>query len=778
MADNTVNLVEKNIAFKIAQQFPAYYREHGAELVAMVEHYYKFVESDPNMGVYNSRRLFEYRDVGTTLSSMIIYFKKKYMADLPPIEDDKTVKFVIRNILDLYRRKGTEAGLVLFFRMFYEEDIQVMYPSKYMLKPSDSTWKTGTYLQILPNNNNFVSRKGVSYTYADLLSRNIYGSISKAKAIVDKINFVYLNKTLTAIIYITNDKGTFVRYDDIMCRIGGEDVPFGKLNGSANALAVDVSYGGTTGNKVGDILDIKSDYGKGGTAIVTELQTEFTGTIEYTIDDGGFGYTIDNTKLLVSNQVIVLPNESFRFKELEVLIDTAGNAGTVIGQNSIAVGVKMEPNDSFALGRDISTRDRVDENGAANNFTITAYDVNTKLGDMFVVAAKNGSSPGPLYANTGVITDVKIEELDNIESVSLITDIIGNFVNVTINSNDYNNTPPATIPMSGTASPATLSTPLNQAFDLTPFDIGTIKTFENINPGEDYINDTFSLAIDEQMAAFERYDQIISIGDFSPSFSVGDTITQALTSSSGIIRAVDNDNGAIYVTPFSYYGFRSALTGDEIIHKGNTFEVIGIERNYSTKKYGLNAEIRNETLFSEGRIKAAEIRNSGFGYIDGENVYLTDQDDGTTMARAQLSARTQGITAGFWGSNSSHINGYFTDPVDRQFKYFDSEMKVQDSDYYQEYSYVIKSVVDQPKYEKVVKDTVHLAGSKLFGKFSYEKAVGPVMSSTFQVIRKDDYVKGGDPIVGPNQATGDQTIRADNFVFTVDDTLTFTVDNS
>ena len=36
MADNTVNLVEKNIAFSIAQQFPAHYKEHGAELVAMV----------------------------------------------------------------------------------------------------------------------------------------------------------------------------------------------------------------------------------------------------------------------------------------------------------------------------------------------------------------------------------------------------------------------------------------------------------------------------------------------------------------------------------------------------------------------------------------------------------------------------------------------------------------------------------------------------------------------------------------------------------------------
>ena len=408
MADNTVNLVEKNIAFKIAQQFPAYYREYGSELVAMVEHYYKFVESQPNMGVYNSRRLFEYRDVGTTLSEMLIFFKKKYMADLPPIDDDKTVKFVIRNVLDLYRRKGTEAGLILFFRMFYQEDIQVTYPAKYMLKASDSIWKTGTYLQILPNNNSFESRLGVRYEYNDLLSRNIYGSISKAKAIVDKINFVYLNGTLTPIIYITGTKGTFVKFDDIMCRIGNEDVAFGKLNGSANELVINEEYGGTTGNNIGDIFNIKSDYGKGGTAIVTELQSEFTGTIRYNIDDGGFGYTIDNTKLLVSNQVVVLPNEDFRFKELEVLRDTGNNEGTVIGQNSIAVGVKMEPGQSFALGRPISTVDRVDANGDPDNFTIEQYDAVTGLGDIFSVAGKNDSSPGALYANTGVITDVKV----------------------------------------------------------------------------------------------------------------------------------------------------------------------------------------------------------------------------------------------------------------------------------------------------------------------------------------------------------------------------------
>ena len=51
----------------------------------------------------------------------------------------------------------------------------------------------------------------------------------------------------------------------------------------------------------------------------------------------------------------------------------------------------------------------------SENFTLTEYDPVTKIGDIFTVSLLNDSSPGPLYANTGVITDVKVEELINIE---------------------------------------------------------------------------------------------------------------------------------------------------------------------------------------------------------------------------------------------------------------------------------------------------------------------------------------------------------------------------
>ena len=786
MADNQVILVEKNIAFKIAQQFPAYYREEGKELVDMVVQYYRFVESEPNMGVYNTRRMFEYRDIGTTLASMIIYFKNKYMSDLPGIDDDETVRFVIRNIMDLYRRKGTESGLKLFFRMFYQEDVHVKYPAKYMFKPSDSNWKTGTYLQLFPNNNEFYDTDGNLYDYRDLLSKGIYGSISKAKAIVDKINFVYLNATLTPIIYITDPRGQFTKYDDIIARINGSDISFGKLNGSADGLEIDLDYGGTTGNNIGDILNIESQYGKGGKAIVTDLQDEFTGTVKYTLLNGGFGYTIENTKILASNQVIILDNSNFQFNILEVLRDTGGNQGTVIGQNSSSVGVKMEPNNQFSINRDISTVDR------DVNITFTKYNPANQTGQIFGVSDKNDSSPGPLYANTGDPTHAKVEALGNIETVSLITDVIANFIapstnypeglaaaDIPLNSANFNAVPPANIPMSGTADPVTLATPLNQAFDLTPFDIGTILSFENLNPGQDYVNDTFTLVRDEQMIAFDRFDQVILVDNYSASFTVGDTISQALTGTTGIITRVDNAFQRLYVRPYSYYGFKTGtpVQNDAILHKGNFYDILAVERDYSSPKFGDNARVRSETLFSTGRISAAEIRDSGFGYVDGETVYLTN-DAGERQAKATLSAKSQGITAGFWASQNSHINGYTktqaTEGVD---EYYDSKMRVQDSDYYQEYSYELRSTVNVPRYEKVVKDTMHLAGTKMFGNFVYNKKTGPTMSHKFQYRVKDDYIVGGPEIVGPNQDVGDQTVRADNLVWTVD-SINITSDNA
>ena len=102
--------VDKLISFHIEKQFPAIYREEGQELVQFVKEYYKFLETNENQSLFNGRRMFEYRDIDETLEKMLTFFKNKYLADLP--FDDSTVRIIVKNILGLYRRKGTEGRIV------------------------------------------------------------------------------------------------------------------------------------------------------------------------------------------------------------------------------------------------------------------------------------------------------------------------------------------------------------------------------------------------------------------------------------------------------------------------------------------------------------------------------------------------------------------------------------------------------------------------------------------------------------------------------------------
>lgn len=710
----------KKVSFFVDAQFPALYKEFGPELIQLVRDYYTFLETETNQSVYNIRRIFEYRDVSTTLSSMVIHFQRKFLADLPLKEDQ--IVFIVKNIMDLYRAKGTEQGIKLFFRIFYREDVEIYYPAQKMFKVSSSNWRKGTFLQMFPNSieKTFVSKSNKEYTYLDLLGRNINGSTSGAKSSVNKINFILLNGIITPIIYIDNLQGNYIKYDDVLCTINGETVSFGKVNGSLVSINIDTSWPlATTNNNVGDLFDVEGTFGYGGRAIVTAVSDEVTGRIAYEIIDGGFGYTVENTRLLVSDQVVILDASSalIDWVEGETIGDRFGNEGILTGFSEVAIGVKMNDGESFDPDATPQLRRR-------------DYS-NTDIG-FINITNKNSTSPGPLYpdgsppdANTQVTAVIR-----NIETISLITDPIQPFVNVPINSSNYNTVPPAGQPMSGSADPVNLTTPLNQAFDLTPFDIGAIDIFRNIDPGQNYTNDVFAIAQDSQMRIFERKDQIIQLTTpaAAGSFNIGEIITEANTSVQGIVRDINTEVGFITVTPYAYYGFR----GNNILRPNNSvFNVLGVETDYNSRNFGENAVIDAETEFAVGKVKEARIFNSGFGYVSNEIGYLSNND--IRVAKGTITADSQGITEGYWSDFESHINGYRVDGANN-FTYFDSSMKVQDSNYYQEYSYEIRSMLGLPQYEDFLKETMHTAGTKLFGEFYYNRkfTAGPDVNGVKQ----------------------------------------------
>jgi len=670
--------IEKFISYQIERQFPALYRENGREMVEFVKAYYDFLERQPNQSTYNSRRLFEYRDIDNTLDQLVVFFKNTFMNDLP--YNEETVRQTVKRILNLYRRKGSKESIELFFKMFYDENVKIYYPSTAIFKPSDSKWETQKYLQLFPES---------PFKFRDVVNQRIFGTISKAEAVVEKAFFILVNGTFTPIIFINSVRGNFTGFDTIVYK---EDITkkVGIVYGSMDSLEIvdDATFVPTSGNEVGDSLTIQDSNGIGGKLLVTEVSETFSGEVRYRLVDGGWGYSKENTLLLVSNQILIFDSASTRtFNLLDPLQDQLGNAGIVIGQKENILGVRMESGQEFILSSIIR-------------------DANNDIVDYVGIIAKNDSSPGPLLpeaSNTEIDIAVTIDELDNVETLNIIADRISNFLSVPLNASNYND-PPALIPMSGTFDPIDISTRLENAFSLESTDIGRIVSFKNLNPGFDYVNDVFAIAYDPLVAGINRFDQIVSFSGNGSLFSIGDEIQQG-----GVTAKIMNISGNnLFVRPYSLLGIQQGLT---FTHKGALYNILNVATDYSSNVSGNNAIVTSLTDFAIGKITGVKVVNSGYGYIDQNVVTLLDSNN-RPAAKARISARGQGETEGAWITYNSHIG-------------VDFGKVLQDSYYYQDYSYEIQSKLEINNYEKVYKDIIHVSGTKLFGKFDFEDIIQP-----------------------------------------------------
>lgn len=112
-----------------------------------------------------------------------------------------------------------------------------------------------------------------------------------------------------------------------------------------------------------------------------------------------------------------------------------------------------------------------------------------------------------------------------------------------------------------------------------------------------------------------------------------------------------------------------------------------------------------EILYSansvEGQILSLEILSRGTGYTTTPTLNLTQSGDGTAQAVATI------ITGAFtypgrYLNDDGHISSYNF---------------IQDRDYYQKFSYVVKVKQSIDKYRSVLKNLIHPAGMKLFGEY-------------------------------------------------------------
>jgi hypothetical protein len=277
--------IEKNISQFIQNQFPAVYREEGELFVEFVKQYYAWMEEPDNV-IYHSRRQLEYKDIDDTVDEFLIHFKNKYLADIQ-LDTAAQTRKLIKNSMDLYRAKGTERAVDLFFRSVFGVDAEVYYPGDDIFRLSDGRWIKPKYLEITASkyNNQFVGKqvKGVS---------------SGATAFVERYIRRKIKSKYVDIFYISAINGEFTTGESItLPNENLKEIP--KVIGSVTTLQV-IAGGGNF--SVGDIVSLNTDNGVQGKGRITAV-SNLTGTVDFKIDDYGWGYTA-NAEVLVSEKVI------------------------------------------------------------------------------------------------------------------------------------------------------------------------------------------------------------------------------------------------------------------------------------------------------------------------------------------------------------------------------------------------------------------------------------------------------------------------------------------
>jgi hypothetical protein len=286
----------------LQSQFPANYREQAGVditesnrevIIDFVEAYYEFVEENYETNFLLNRQMPSLRDIDTTLVSFISHFREKYLKNISytSIADQR---FVIKNIIDLYRSKGSEASIKLLMRLLYNVPVEVYVPGQDILRASDSIWIDPVYVETLTNplNKGFVNKR-------------IFGSISLASAYVESVSTKLVKGRYIDILYLSDIVGTFV-FDDLISVDGNlNNAP--KVTGSLTGITLDINAIG--GFSLGDIVDIESASGIKGQAVIKSLNNR-TGKISFQFLDGGFGYTLDeNTNVYISNVIISASND-------------------------------------------------------------------------------------------------------------------------------------------------------------------------------------------------------------------------------------------------------------------------------------------------------------------------------------------------------------------------------------------------------------------------------------------------------------------------------------
>lgn len=433
-----------------------------------------------------------------------------------------------------------------------------------------------------------------------------------------------------------------------------------------------------------------------------------------------------NTNLFITGSLgtkFVVGDEVFQYNDL---LDEAAN-GTIesinyTGSNAIIKVIDVEG--SFSKNERLESRLTTANAIISNlNIDVAVFQVeNTFL-------STNGNIIYGVYSNThaeairvssGVGANISISNtfLYN-ESVDIATDYIYEYLDVPIDGEDW-----------GFATQANLNTIIANAFSYITRTYGTISDITLTSPGIGYDNIPYVFVYEPTLINYEKKDFILNIENVTGLFTVGEVIKQSGVNK-GIVKAGSNssvlylkritfddtfDESFIISTEAEDYIVDETESlsifseqGDDIfgVQSGSIARIVSYFEDASSYISGFNANITSQVTISTGTVTDLEIVDSGHGYYQDDLVTFYSNNN-PSVGQALINLGKQGKGVGYYRRNDSLLS---------------SNKYLQDSFYYQEFSYEIQSPIALDRYKDMLKNILHIAGTKSFSRYVSETKI-------------------------------------------------------
>jgi hypothetical protein len=779
--------IEKFISPLISSQFPSFYETEGPTFIAFVKAYYEWMESsyyqdkllniiyddeydklsDADKAEYTkviqpinlARNLYDIKDIDSTQEQFIKYFKNKYISSLPStIIADK--KLLVKHILELYRTKGSKRSYELLFRLLFNESIDFVTPSDFIFKPSDATWFIPKYLEVSDHpllteligkkiysrvdgsavvENHFIKIVNNMTVNVLLLSNiqgqirfgeqifcdDVYFNINKSYDVIDNFQYAMIPATEQV-----NYRNAF-NFDNIYDSTGHYVImpPAPLVFGSLSTI--NITNGGANFS-VGQLLNIDVG-GEGGYARVASVRDE-NGKVIFKLVDGGQGFSMDAQITVLSRnragigasfQVGGLTNKKIYYIVRDKIL-TYKDAQL----DDEAAGVVLTIN-NFSDGFDTTTNGTITQklpNG--NSVTCSAYSITMDVIDNYGVLST--AMKGEKFSNTELGIDGLIAYR-----------VDGNSISVTGNDADTAN--PNIVPNVVLVSNSTNSVIKinNVAARRTITAVGTIEENDSsIYPstvtGEKRIIVNNIKAIGEDLSVLDHGGYFVPFNTVTinndPTLTASITKTLRITDwefpraiGLGILSNMDTKIGDMLTTKVLEVG---TITYLKNINPGIGYSADPIVsvlepdiydlkiKDNNNNYYGYNSVVTAKASTAQGVVTSVVVEDSGYGYNPDQNIRLNSMNtDNQNIVSGVTVVDSIGIGEGYYKNNK----GFLSDVIN-----------IQDSYYYQNFSYEIVASRMVSTYEKYVKDLIHPSGMMLFGKFALNRELVDDVMETYE----------------------------------------------